>query len=114
MTPAGAIIGQIQTSTQPTAMSVTPSPSQVPQLQPGTPQTITLSTPQQVPLPPSVPPVKLEQGETTGTADSATQGTATMIAETTKEAPGDGEFETLCFSMKNRNFQAFYKVSVKF
>jgi hypothetical protein len=90
MAPAGTIIGQIQTSTQPTTMQVTASPSQVQHLQPGTPQTITISTPQQVPLPPTVPQLKIEpQGETTATADSATQGPGAVIPESTKEATGD-------------------------
>lgn len=90
MASAGTIIGQIQTSTQPTGMQVSASPSQVQQLQPGTPQTITISTPQQVPLPPTVPPVKMEtQSENT---DGVTQGTASMVTETAKDNTGDGKY----------------------
>ncbi|RZB39062.1 polyhomeotic-like protein 1, partial [Asbolus verrucosus] len=89
MAPHGTIIGQIQTSSQPTAMQVTASPSQVQQLQQGAPQTITISTPQQVPLPPTVPPLKIDTQSETTTADSATQGTVPVIAEAAKESTGD-------------------------
>lgn len=61
MAPPGTIIGQIQTTpTQPAAIpQVAASPTQLQtQLQANSPQTITLSTPQQVALPPTVPQVK--------------------------------------------------------
>lgn len=90
MTPAGAIIGQLQTSTQPTTMQVTATPSQVQQLQPGTPQTITISTPQQVPLPPTVPQVKMEaQTETASNTDSLAQAQASVIPEPAKETTNE-------------------------
>lgn len=63
MAPPGALIGSIQTSTQATAMQVTATPSQVQHLQTGTSQTLTLPAPQQVPLPPTVPPVKMDHAE---------------------------------------------------
>lgn len=69
MAPPGSLLGSIQTTTQATAMQVTASPSQTQQLQTGSSQTISLPTPQQVPLPPTVPAIKMEHGEIHG-ADS--------------------------------------------
>lgn len=93
MAPPGTIIGQIQTSGQPTAsMQVAPTPSQPQQIQQGTPQpqTITISSPQQVPLPPTVPSLKVETHNDSA-GDGVPQAALSGLLEAQKDGSGDGE-----------------------
>lgn len=84
MAAPGTIIGQIQptAATPGTITQVTGTPAQIQQLQQGAQQTVTLSSPQQVALPATVPSVKEEQQVETTTAESTVQNST---AETIKE-----------------------------
>lgn len=91
MTAQGTIIGQIQpTQAAPGSMQqVGGSPAQIQQLQQGG-QTVTMSTPQQVHLPATVPSVKEDLSTITGMSEPTPQ-TVNVVGETTKENCVDGK-----------------------
>lgn len=99
MAPHGTIIGQIQTAPTATPNGIPQvAATQLQQIQQGTQQTLALSVPQQVPLPPTIAPIKEEVATNTGT-DSTTTTTATSTQsesqdDISKENGTDGKYFT--------------------
>lgn len=92
MAPPGTIIGQIQATTQPSAIpQATASPTHIQQLQASGPHQIAITQAQQVPLPPSIPPVPKEVSTESNNTDSmATNGGLHM--DSSKDNTADGEY----------------------